>query len=105
PESSASPSLERRLSHQTQYHAVSRRRMRVIMATGSIVRDFDRIMVGVGDVHRLDRADRPGPWPRPHGDGHAAAFEICDNLGERRLGDEAEMGRHPLFTGMPGDVI
>src|ERR1700746_3064766 len=63
----------------------------------SIGGNFDRVMVRVVDVDRLDRADRPGTRAL-HPNRHAAMFEMGRDLAHRRLGDKTDMRRHPLFA-------
>src|SRR5271163_1464576 len=64
---------------------------------GSIAGNLDRVLVWVVDIDRLDRADRPGARPL-HPDWHAAMFEMGRDLAHWRLGDEADMRRHPFFA-------
>src|SRR6516165_11795901 len=68
----------------------SRRQSRI---NGSIVRDLDEVLVGVADIDRLDRADRPGARSGTRDDRHAASFEMRGHVVERDLGDEAEIAR------------
>src|SRR5437870_2462065 len=62
-------------------------------AFGSVIRDLDQVLVGVADIDGLDGADRTGARPGPGDDRHAAAREMRGDLGERRLGDEAQIAR------------
>src|SRR6516162_7240432 len=64
---------------------------------GSIARRLDRVLIGVVDIDRLDRADRPGTRSlHPHR--HAAAFEMSCDLAHRRLGHKTDMRRHPFLA-------
>src|SRR6516162_7423650 len=64
--------------------------------TGSIGRNLDRVPIRVVDIYRLDRADRAGARTL-HPDRHAALFEMSRDLTHRRLGDKADMCRHPFL--------
>src|SRR5438094_4001916 len=59
------------------------------------------MLVRIVDVERLDRPDRAGARAL-HPDGDAAIFEMLCDLGDRRLSDEADMRRHPLFAAHRG---
>src|SRR5437763_11960309 len=72
-----------------------------IFRDGSVGRDLDRVLVGIVDIDRLDRADRTGARPL-HADRHAAALDMGDDLVDRRVGDEADMRRHALLTAHGG---
>src|SRR6516165_753634 len=65
--------------------------------TGSIGRNLDRVPIRVVDIYRLDRADRAGARTL-HPDRHAALFEMGGDLTDRRLGDKADMRRHPFVA-------
>src|ERR1700732_4047399 len=68
------------------------------MAVPSVIRNLDRIAVRVVDVDRLDRADRAGTRAL-HSHRHTALLEMRRDLADRRLGDKADMRRHPLVAG------
>src|ERR1051326_7698459 len=59
----------------------------------SIIQNLDGVRVGVADIDRLDRADRPGARPRPGDDRHRATLEMLDDLAQRHIGDEAQIAR------------
>src|SRR5947207_10793987 len=59
----------------------------------SVIGDFDEVVVGIADVDGLDRSDRAGARPGTGDDRHAAMPEMRDDLGERGLGDKAEIAR------------
>src|SRR5205085_10893886 len=77
------------------------KRMRSVPATRSVGRNFDRVLVGVVDIDRLDRADRAGARSL-HPDRHAACFEMRRDLADRGFGNEADMRRHPLLAAHRG---
>src|ERR1700728_3980668 len=62
-----------------------------------IARHLDRVAVRVVEIDRLDRADRAGPGPL-HPDRQPARLDMRRDLGDRRLGDEADMRRLPLLA-------
>src|SRR5215475_3343776 len=57
----------------------------------SVIRDLDKVLVGVADVDGLYRADGAGARAGTGNDRHAAMPEMHDDLGDRRLGDKAEI--------------
>src|SRR5258708_22011152 len=74
---------------------------------GLIVRKLDEVVVGVADIERGDRADSPGTRSWPGDDRHAAFVDVLDDLGDRRLGDKAEIARPRgrLIGDKPRDVV
>src|SRR5438105_12736177 len=73
----------------------------------SVIGDFDEVVVRMEDVDELDRSERAGARAGTGDDRHAAMPEMRNDLGERRLGDKAEIAR---ARGRPirdeaGDVI
>src|SRR5438034_1065902 len=49
---------------------------------GSIIRDFDEVVVGIADIDRLDRADGAGARSRPGDHRDTAFLEVRNDLGE-----------------------
>src|SRR5690242_9910519 len=72
-----------------------------------VIRDFDEVLVGVADIDGLHCADSAGARPGAGDDRHAAIPEMRDDLGERRLGDKAEIAgaRGWLIGDQAGDVV
>src|SRR5262249_21750094 len=73
----------------------------------SIIRDLDEVLVRVADIDRLDRPDGAGARSRSGDDRHLATLQVRDDLGDRHLGDEAQIAR---ARGRPvgdetGDVV
>jgi hypothetical protein len=54
--------------------------------------DFDQVGVGVTKVDRLEAAYRPGPGHRAFEDRHVQGVQMLDDLGERSIGEEAQVG-------------
>ena len=65
-----------------------------------IIRNLDQVLIGVANIDRLDRANRPGARSRSSDNRHAASIEMRCDLGERQRCDKAKIaGAGRWFVG------
>src|SRR6476469_3017812 len=63
------------------------------MSAVQVIRHFDQVAVGVTEVHGPDGSRRAGLCNRSFDDDDVALLQVCDDVGERRRGDQAEIDR------------
>ena len=76
---------------EEDFHRLRLDLLRLIADESFIDGNFDQIGVGVTEVDRPEWPDRPRPGHRAFKDRHAQGVQMLDDLGQRSVGDEAQV--------------